>query len=613
LHRATRDVAAAALSQDKPVWSPFHRQGDDTWCVALAVPVHDPGRGAGWGAPGAVVLDTDATATVLGLLEGWQLPTRSLEAMLVLPAEGLVVRLRSARIAGRTPMPKPEPADLKDLTVVQALSGRSGHLRGTLNDGREVYAYIATVEGTDWLLILREGADESTHQLRLLGSMWIAIVLACVAASFAGILAVWRHQRAAHYRALYEAEIEQRTSERELYQSRSMLRFVLDNIPQRVFWKDTESRYLGCNLPLARDAGRATADEIVGKNDYDLVWKVHADQYRSDDREVMLSGTPKVGFIEPLDRGDGRTVWLRTSKAPLRDADGQITGIVCAYEDITDQMEAEDALRRTTRELEQKNSELTEVLSAVSHDLRSPLVNITGFASELQISLRELQDALRGVPIEGAAGERIRQAMESELPHAVKVVADNAGRMDRLLSGVLAISRIGRAELSLQPLKMTSLVSAVASGLEFAARERGVAIEVGSLPNCVGDPTQVPRIFENLLGNAIKYTDPSRPGLIRVTGQVRQGMAVYCVEDNGIGIAADDSERIFQLFQRVGRDGTDGDGIGLTTVRTIVDRHGGRVWVESTPGVGSRFYVRLPRTTSADRRGQRGVEASVEA
>ena len=119
-------------------------------------------------------------------------------------------------------------------------------------------------------------------------------------------------------------------------------------------------------------------------------------------------------------------------------------------------------------------------------------------------------------------------------------------------------------------------------------------LRVGDLPPCQGDPAQLDQVFSNLLGNAIKYLDPGRPGVISVTGRADLDRCVYCVEDNGVGIDPKHQEIIFELFHRLDPHASDGEGLGLTIVRQILGRMDGEVWVESRPGVGSRFYVALP-------------------
>ena len=137
---------------------------------------------------------------------------------------------------------------------------------------------------------------------------------------------------------------ERKRAEDELYQSRQMLQGVLDNIPQKVFWKDRNMRYLGCNRALAIDAGLSDPKEIIGKNDFDLAWRGAAELYRADDRLVMEQESSKLDFEEQLSRADGSLSWVRTSKLPLRDREGRVTGVIGAYEDITERKRTEDGL-----------------------------------------------------------------------------------------------------------------------------------------------------------------------------------------------------------------------------------------------------------------------------
>jgi PAS domain S-box-containing protein len=137
---------------------------------------------------------------------------------------------------------------------------------------------------------------------------------------------------------------ERRKVEQALRESRQMLQSVLDTIPVRVFWKDLDSNYLGCNRPFARDSGLQAPDEIIGKNDFEMGWAEQAELYRSDDRLVMETGSPKLGYEEPATVG-GDTVWLRTNKVPLLDAEGRITGVLGTYEDITESKRMEEKLR----------------------------------------------------------------------------------------------------------------------------------------------------------------------------------------------------------------------------------------------------------------------------
>ncbi len=138
---------------------------------------------------------------------------------------------------------------------------------------------------------------------------------------------------------------ERKRAEEALRESQQMLHSVLDNIPARVFWKDLNSNFLGCNRPFALDGGLQSPEEIIGKNDFEMGWAEQAELYRSDDRLVMETGQPKLGYEEPQTKPDGSRIWLRTNKVPLRDTEGGIKGILGTYEDITKNKQMEDMLR----------------------------------------------------------------------------------------------------------------------------------------------------------------------------------------------------------------------------------------------------------------------------
>ena len=167
-------------------------------------------------------------------------------------------------------------------------------------------------------------------------------------------------------------------------------------------------------------------------------------------------------------------------------------------------------------------------------------------------------------------------------------------KIDSLLTGLLRISRLGRAALRIETLDMNKLLGEVTSVFEFRIKETRTTVRVEKLPACMGDRVQVDQVFSNLLDNALKFLDPQRQGEIIITGTAEGEKSVYCVEDNGRGIAQQHHERVFEIFQSLGKGEGRGEGLGLSIVQRIVGRHGGRVRLESMPGHGSRFYVELP-------------------
>ncbi len=167
--------------------------------------------------------------------------------------------------------------------------------------------------------------------------------------------------------------------------------------------------------------------------------------------------------------------------------------------------------------------------------------------------------------------------------------------MDALLAGLLRLSRLGQEMFQLEQLEMNAMLAGIAKAFEFQVREAGATLQIDDLPSCSGDATQVNQVFSNLLDNALKYLDPARSGVIRIHGRHENGRAIYCVEDNGIGIAPANHDRVFEVFRRLNpNDPAPGEGLGLATIRRILDRHDGKVCVESELGKGSRFIVSMP-------------------
>jgi signal transduction histidine kinase len=166
--------------------------------------------------------------------------------------------------------------------------------------------------------------------------------------------------------------------------------------------------------------------------------------------------------------------------------------------------------------------------------------------------------------------------------------------MDTLLTGLLRLSRLGRAALNFERLNMSLMLFDIAKYFEYRVKELGAKIDVGDLPPCTGDFVQVNQVFSNLVDNALKYCDPERPLVIKVTGENVGDEVVYCVGDNGAGIAVEHQRKVFEIFHRLSPGVTEGEGLGLSIVKKVIGRHNGRIWVESEPGVGSKFYVSLP-------------------
>ncbi|MDO8283096.1 MAG: PAS domain S-box protein [Thermodesulfovibrionia bacterium] len=291
-------------------------------------------------------------------------------------------------------------------------------------------------------------------------------------------------------------------------------------------------------------------------------------------------------------RKDGGSVHTIVSPHVVFDAEGNYNGSFGVFVDITGRKLAEEERDRLNRELEIKNKELEQIIYAASHDLKTPLVNINGYSRELQKTLDDITRVVEREEMSSEIREEISPLIK-ELPDSFRFISTSVVRMDALLNGLLQFSRAGKVELKKEDIDMNMLINEILDNLNHRLKDTGASLEVTDLPQCTGDREQIGRIFSNLIENAVKYLDPSRKGEIKVTGYVKDNSSIYCVEDNGIGIAVDHQKQIFHIFHQLDPMKV-GEGLGLAIVQRMVERHGGKVWLESEAGKGCRFFVALP-------------------
>lgn len=258
-----------------------------------------------------------------------------------------------------------------------------------------------------------------------------------------------------------------------------------------------------------------------------------------------------------------------------------------------------DELARTNETLHQQTQENEMFIYSVSHDLRAPLVNLQGFSKELTHACDDLRAAVRASSLEAAERERIERLIDEDIGEALRYLQSAVLRAAHIIDSLLRLSRVGRVEYRRQEVDVASVVRHVLDAMQASIRGCHAEIVVDELPPVWGDPTALEQIFANLIGNAINYLDPDRPGRIEIgalpapPGGVRS-LRIFYVKDNGLGIPAGAMPRLFNAFQRLHGNIAAGEGIGLALVRRMVERHGGRVWAESTEGEGTTFYLSLP-------------------
>lgn len=379
-----------------------------------------------------------------------------------------------------------------------------------------------------------------------------------------------------------------------LADSAERLRAILHTAVEGIITIDEHGIIESMN-PAAEKIFDWKVNEVMGKNVSLLMPSPYREQHDGYLRNYLQTGQAKIigiGREVVGQRKDGSLFPMDLAVSEVRLVKQRLfTGFV---RDITERKRAEEKLAALAQTLAEKNKELETIVYVASHDLRSPLVNIQGFSKELTSSCERLREKLSRSHLLEEHGGELKALLAQEIPEAIEFIQAGVAKIDALLSGFLRYSRLGRAAIKIEHLNMDSLLSSVTQAMEFQIKRAAATLEVGPLPDCLGDAVQVNQVFSNLLDNAIKYLDPKRPGKISVSGRKEDGRSIYEVKDNGIGIASEHQPKVFEIFHRLNPGASEGEGLGLTIAQRVLERQNGKIWVESNSGKGSTFFVSLP-------------------
>ncbi len=388
---------------------------------------------------------------------------------------------------------------------------------------------------------------------------------------------VWdpEQQRVVRFYGVSQDITERKQMELALEREHTLLRTVIDNLPDYIYLKNTQYQCLVSNLANARALGVASPNEVVGKTLFDFYPPEEAEQYNTLDRIIIETGQPVNQEKSFTDLTTGQRKWTWTTRLPFFAPDGSILGVVGISRDITENKEAQTAREQLIADLEAKNAELERFTYTVSHDLKNPLVTIGLFLGFLE------KDVLSG---------RTDRVMAD-----INRIKEAAHKMQRLLDELLELARVGRMMNQPQSLSFETIVHEALELVHGRLSERGVQVEVAqNLPTVYGDRTRLVEVMQNLVDNAAKYMGSQPQPRLEIGVQEQEGQPVFFVRDNGIGIEPQYHQKVFGLFDQLNPH-SEGTGIGLALVKRIVEVHGGRIWVESAGiGQGSTFYLTLP-------------------
>jgi two-component system sensor histidine kinase/response regulator len=390
--------------------------------------------------------------------------------------------------------------------------------------------------------------------------------------------------------------------EAKLTREQAMLRTLIDNLPDFIYVKDRESRFLLANLAAARVLGVEDPEQLLGKSDFDLHSHERALRHSSRDQEVMRSGKALVNIQESAIDPAGNQIDLLTTKAPLRDGDDRVIGIVGIDRDITARLRGEAEVLKARETAEAANRAKSEFLANMSHEIRTPMNGVIGMADLLlDTKLDSLQRDYAGT------------------------IRDSGNALLTIINDILDFSKVeaGKLELEQLDVDLRDTFEDVARLLSIQAHAKGLEVIAQidpKLPCLVkGDAGRIRQILLNLAGNAVKFTPTGEVSLeIKVLETSEFGTRVRCeVRDTGIGIPADRLQLLFAPFTQVDASTTrkfGGTGLGLSIVRRLVELMGGSAGVESAEGRGSVFWFTAmfaPAAPDATRR-THAVPASIQ-
>jgi PAS domain S-box-containing protein len=371
-----------------------------------------------------------------------------------------------------------------------------------------------------------------------------------------------------------------------------LTQFAVDHAGESAYWIKPDGRFIYVNEKACRSLGYSP-EELLTMSVQDVdpdfpaeVWPDHWDGVKRKEWSRFESHHKrKDGVVFPVEITSNFVTY-----------DGH--EYICAFaRDISERRASEQEREVLMEQLRQRNDELQSIVFTAAHDLRSPLVNIAGFAGELEKGLRQLEELLAAAQPAKPVADRIERLLKTDIAESLSFVRLGSRHMDMLLNGLMRLSVVGAAPIELSEVNMKELFGKIIEGLQYRINEQAVDISVPEdLPDCFGDFAMLAQVFGNLIDNAIKYRHPERGAIIEIGASVKDDTVEYTVADNGIGIETAHLEKVFELFHRLGpKQEQDGQGLGLTIVRRILDRLGGTVRINSVPGLGTTVHVRLPR------------------
>ena len=395
--------------------------------------------------------------------------------------------------------------------------------------------------------------------------------------------------RVAGIQGIFWDVTNRKRTEEALAYERDLLRALLENIPDRIYFKDIESRFLRCSASMIKRLGAATQEDVIGKTDFDFHAAELAREFHQDEERIILTGQPLVNKLERQFSAEGAEMWASVTKVPVYSQAGGVNGIIGISRDVTQLKQAELALEHARDAALESARVKSEFLANMSHEIRTPMNAITGMTGLL-----------------------LDTRLSAEQRDYVETIRTSTDALLTVVNDVLDFSKIEAGKVSLELIDfdlrdtIETTIEMLAERAQKKSLELGCWIDAG-VPNLLrGDPGRVRQILANLLSNAVKFTEKGEV-LVRVTRDspigaegARESSPItvkIAVQDTGVGIASDALSMIFDAFTQADGSTTrrfGGTGLGLTISRKLVKMMNGEIGVDSTLGQGSTFWFKLP-------------------
>ncbi len=386
-----------------------------------------------------------------------------------------------------------------------------------------------------------------------------------------------------------QEEIEQLTKERNYYKDLHQrtknecfhLRATLHKVPIGIYVKDKDNYVIEAN-PAFTKMLDVSKEVMYAQPMHKLVEGYEA--FNAEDEEILSTGEPVLHALENLKTQSGRILSLRISKIPYRDAKGSIQGIIGIAVNLAEEVSNEQQMQRIIEQLkkaEGDNETLKQFSFSASHDLQEPLRIISSFLSLINLKLAD--------------------KLDKDTTYYINTAIDRADGMQKMIRDVITFATTADHEGQLEPVDLNKVLQEAMDNLMQVVEESQANVSYDPLPEVQGNPAYLRQFFQNILSNSLKYKQKNIAPEITISYREFSFEYRFYIKDNGIGIPASAREEIFKPFKRLhSKSEYAGSGIGLATCKKIIDRHKGKIWVESEYGHGATFIFTLPKEEKAD-------------